>query len=901
MNTRLLAACLLLVAPRLGAEYRVEAPRCELATDPLGVDVGAPRLSWRVTSDERGQRQTAWQIQAASSPELLGKDAPDLWDSGRVESDDTTRLPYAGRALSSSQTIHWRVRSWDREGRPSAWSVPARWTMGLLDAKDWGAARWITAAGPERLENTLLRREFTVRPGLRRALVHVSGLGQYELFLNGAKSGVDVLSPGWTDYRDTVLYDTRDVTALLREGPNAAGISLGNGMLHVVRPEGRFAKFKGSFGPQRAILQLRLEYVDGTVEGVSSDETWKTHPGPITFSSIYGGEDFDARRLPAGWSSPGFADTGWTSAALYAGESGALRGMSRAAEPVAPIETRPVASRRELAPGVELYDFGQNASFMPRLRVSGPAGSTIKLTAGEVVNEDGTINRSTMGGAHRGSAWWSYTKAGDGEESWFPQFYYLGSRYLYVELLPAAEGGALPKVESLEQVVVHSTAEPVGRFASSDPALNRIRDLVRWAQRSNMVSILTDCPHREKLGWLEQNHLNGPALRYEWRLDRLATKNMHDMAEAQTPEGLIPNIAPEYTVFKGNYRAATEWGASFILVPWQQYLFTGDDSLLREHYPAMKRYFAYLESRAAGGVIQEGLGDWYDVTLEKPGRANLTPGPFTATAHYQQNAEVLAKVAALLGHADDAKTYRTRAAEIRDEFNREFYKPDAPELYGTGSQASLTLPLALGLAAPADRDRVLTALLREIETRGHFSTGAIGTRYLFRTLADAGRSDLIYRTITNPDIPGYARQLAVGATSLAESWGAWTGASQNHFFLGFVTEWFYRDLAGIAPDETAPGFKHTIIRPHPVPGLDWVEAEHESAHGRVAVRWEQRDGRFRLTATVPANTTATVYLPAREGAAVKIAEPGGVTSRGREGDRAVYAVGSGRFEFEVDR
>jgi alpha-L-rhamnosidase len=354
VNAGLLAACLLLFAPRLGAEYRVEAPRCERALEPMGFDTAAPRLSWRVASDERGQRQTAWQIQAASSPELLAKDAPDLWDSGRVESDDTTLLPYAGQALASSQVVHWRVRSWDRDGHPSAWSTPARWTMGLLEEKDWGAARWITAAGPERLENTLLRREFAVRPGLRRALAHVSGLGHYELFLNGAKAGADVLSPGWTDYADTVLYDTRDVTTLLRKGANAVGISLGNGMLHVERPEGRFAKFKGSFGPQRAILQLRLEYADGMAETLESNETWKTHPGPITFSSIYGGEDFDARRVPAGWNRPGFADAGWMPAALYAGEGGALRGMTRASEPVAPIETRAVGARRQIASGAEL-------------------------------------------------------------------------------------------------------------------------------------------------------------------------------------------------------------------------------------------------------------------------------------------------------------------------------------------------------------------------------------------------------------------------------------------------------------------------------------------------------------------------------------------------------------------
>ena len=917
-----LVAFALALPGRLDAAYAVERLRCENTTAPLGVDASTPRLSWRVASTEPGQRQTAWRVLVASTPEALAADQGDLWDSGRVE-DDRTLVPYGGAPLASSRRVFWKVRSWDRQGLASPWSATASWTMGLLDPADWAGARWITAAGDERLENTLLRREFSVRPGLRRALAHVSGLGHYELFLNGAKAGADLLSPGWTDYDDTILYDTRDITSLLRPGANAVGVALGNGMAHVTRPEGRFAKFKGSFGPQRAIVYLRLEYADGTVQTVGTDETWKTHPGPITFSSIYGGEDFDARLVPAGWKRAGFEDRGWTAARPFPADAaaaadgapvrglGVLRGQSHGAEPVAPIEVHPVAARRELGDGAVLYDFGQNLSFMPRLRVSGPAGTTVRLTAGEMVNEDGTINRSTMGGAHRGSAWWSYTKATDAPETWFPQFYYLGSRYLYVEQLPAPGSGARPRVESVEQVVVHSTAEPVGRFATSDPALNRIRDLVRAAQRSNMVSILTDCPHREKLGWLEQNHLNGPALRYEWNIDRLAAKNVRDMAEAQTPEGLIPNIAPEYTVFKNTFRAAAEWGASFILVPWQQYLFSGDDSLLRDHYDAMKRYFAYLEERAGGGLLEEGLGDWYDVTTEKPGRANLTPPAVTATAQFYRDAEVLTKIATVLGHADDAERFRAKADAIRAVFNRELFKPHTPELYGSGSQTSLIMPLVFGLAAPGDRDAVLAALVRDIETRGHFSTGAIGTRYLFRVLTDAGRPDLVYRTIKKDDVPGYGWQLKQGATALPESWTAWTGASQNHFFLGQIVEWFYRDLAGIAPDEAYPGFKHTIIRPQPVPGLEWVEAEHETAHGRVAVRWEQgSDGRFVLSVTVPTNTTATVYVPLRgEGVVSAPAESGpdatgvvverGVISLGRSAGRAIYRVESGRYRFVV--
>jgi hypothetical protein len=841
--------------------------RCELAVEPLGVDAARPRLSWQIASDEPGQRQTAWQVLVSTSAEALAKDCGDVWDSGRVDGDQTVLVPCSGRALASSEHVFWKVRSWDNQGRASAWSAVASWTMGLLSPTEW-RAKWITADGAERLENTLFRREFTVRPGLRRALAHVTGLGQYELFLNCAKVGVDVLSPGWTDYADTILYDTRDVTELLHAGANAAGLSLGNGMAHVVRPEGRFAKFKGSFGPQRTIFQLRLDYADGKVETVISDETWKTRAGPITFSSIYGGEDFDARRVQAGWANPGFTDTGWVPAALYAGESGALRGQNHTAEPVAPIETRPVKAKRELSPGVVLYDFGQNASFMPRLTVSGPAGSVVKLTGGEVVNADGTINRSTMGGAHRGSAWWQYIKATDGRETWFPQFYYLGSRYVYAEMLPAIEGGPRPGIDALEMVVVHSTAAPAGHFACSDPTLNRIRDLVRWAQRSNMVSILTDCPHREKLGWLEQDHLNGPALRYEWAIDRLAAKIVRDMAEAQTPEGLIPNIAPEYTVFKGTYRAAAEWGASFILVPWQQYVFTGDDGPLREHYEAMKRYFAYLQTQSAGGLLAEGLGDWYDVTLDKPGRANLTPPSLTATAHFWLDADTLAKIAAVLGRDDDAAMFSAKAEEIRAVFNRELYKPETPELYGSGSQASLTLPLALGLVEPAAREPVLAALLRDIDKRGHYTTGAIGTPYLFRVLTAAGRADLVYRLVSNPDIPGYAIQLKQGNTTLAEAWNAQLGASQNHFFLGSITEWLYHDLAGIQPDEKAPGFKHINIRPRPITGLDWVEAWHETPHGRVAVRWEKSSGKLVLRISIPANTTATVWMPLKDGAEV---------------------------------
>lgn len=915
----------LVAAGNPGAGLRVTDLRCEFAQDPLGVDVTQPRLFWRVASDERSQRQTAWQALVASSAAALAADRGDLWDSGRVSSDETTFVRYAGAVLASSQQVFWKVRAWDRDGRLSAWSAPASWTMGLLAPADWKGV-WIAAPGDT--ESLLLRHEFSVRPGLRRAVAHVCGLGQYEMFLNGTKAGVDLLSPGWTNYDVTALYDTRDVTLLLREGRNVAGLLLGNGFYHVALRD-RFTKLTTAYGPLRAILHLRLEYADGTVEFVGTDPSWRTLAGPITTGNIYAGEDYDARRAPAGWTSPGFDDRAWARAVALLRPPGTLRGHSAAAEPLREIETHRPVTVRTFPDGTAVYDLGQNASHMPRLRVSGPTGSIVRITPAEIVNDDGTINRNTMDGKNRGNAWWQYTKATDSEETWFPHFYYVGCRYLKVECfrseeelplrVPAEDSiersspsseprpgdpARLPHIESLEGVVVHSSAAPLGHFVTSNPLFNRIRDLVRWAQRSNMVSVLTDCPHREKLGWLEAYHLNGPAIRYEFDVARIFAKDMRDMADEQTDDGLVPNIAPEYTKFQGTFRAAAEWGAAFILVPWQQYQFTGDLDLVRTHFDAMKRYFAYLETRATDNLLSEGLGDWYDLGPEKLGPAQLTPPPVTATAFYYYDASILAQAAALLGRADEAKDYAARAARIQASYNRHFFHSDTGS-YATGSQCANALPLVLDLVEPADRARVLTALVRDVEQHGcAMTTGDVGFRFLLQALARGGRSDVIYRMINQTEKPGYGYQLKSGATSLTESWDANLASSHNHFMLGQVTEWFYKDLAGIDVDPAGPGFKKILLHPSPIGNLASVEASYDSIHGPISLRWERVGDRFTLKAEIPANTTATVFLPAREGAAVledgaAAERSAGVTCLRREGDRAVFFIESGRYTFET--
>jgi hypothetical protein len=903
--------------PMAAADLAATDLRCELSVDPLGIDVAQPRLSWLLLSDgDRGQRQTAWQVQVASSLVALEHDRGDLWDSGKTASGQTTGVLYAGAPLASSQQVVWRVRVWDRDGAASAWSGPAAWTMGLLAPADW-KADWIGSPGAS--ESLLLRREFDVRAGLRRALAHVCGLGQYELAINGAKAGVDLLTPGWTNYDKSTLYDTRDVTGLLRHGRNALGLTLANGMYHVEH-RGRFIKFEGSFGPLRAILQLRLEYVDGAVDWVLTDESWRALAGPITAGNAYIGEDYDARLEPPGWSQAGFDDRPWSRAARFRPAGPTLRGHSAADQPLRVIEARGPVSQRTLTDGAIVYDLGQNASTIPRIRVSGPAGSIVRLIPSEVVNPDGSLDRATTGaGPQRGSSWWQYTKATEGPETWTPRFCYIGCRYIEAKLYrpgtlppptlvdgeataPAAEGtGNAPKLDSIEGLVVHSSAAPVGRFETSNELLNRIHALVRWAQRSNMVSVLTDCPHREKLGWLEQYHLNGPSIRYEFDVDRIFEKGMSDMEDAQHADGLMPETAPEYAKFTGVFASAAEWGAAFIIVPWQQYEFTGDLGLFRAHYPAMKRYFAYLESKARDGILAEGLGDWYDLGPKRPGEAQLTFSNVTATAFMFRDAQVLARGAELLREEADARDYGARAERIRVAFNRAFFHGDSGT-YAGGSQCANALALVMGIAEPADRDRVLAALVRDIEQHGDATTaGDVGFRYVLQALAQGGRSDVVYRMVNQDTKPGYGYQLRMGATSLTEAWDANRHASQDHFMLGQVVEWFYRDLAGIDFDSEVPGFQRIVFRPQPVGGLQWVKAAYDSVHGPVSDSWTHQGDHFSLLVSAPPNTTGTVFVPSRDG---RVEEDGraaetrpGVTFLRREGDRSVYAIESGSYVF----
>jgi len=857
--------------------------RCEYRENPLGIDVAKPRLNWIIKSGQRGEMQTAYEVLVASSQELLFRNEGNLWTSGKVLSDQSVHVEYQGKPLESMDQCWWKVRIWDKDGKPSNWSQPATWTMGLLNPEDW-KAKWI--GSEKEYPSLMLRRDFSIKPGMRRATVAVCGLGQYEMTINGAKVSEDVLTPGWTKYNKTILYDVYDITSYLNSGNNTVGFFLGNGMYNVAG--GRYAKFIGSFGPQKVIAQVRMEFEDGTTETLITNEQWRVHFGPVTFTCVYGGEDYDAQLFEHGWDQPGFCDSHWISALETKGPGGILKGISCSAPPVRLYDTISPVKITRISPGVTLYDLGQNAAQMPGITVSGPAGSSVKILPSEIVKADNSIDQTSIGG----DISCTYTLDGIGMETWSPRFFYVGYRYLQVNCIAASDGGDLPVLKSLESRVVHTSSAPIGEFVTSNDLINRIFTMIRWAQRSNMVSVMTDCPHREKLGWLEQTHLNGSALRYNYNLNSFFSKLMNDIADSQLDNGLVPEIAPEYPVFSGDFRDSPEWGSAFMQVAWHQYQFAGDKELLSRYYNAMARYLAYLESKATNHILAYGLGDWRQL--------ELTPKAVTATTIFYDDALILARMAAVLGKTDDAERYNQLAKDIRMAFNQQFFDPETHE-YATGSQTSNAIPLDMGMVPEEHRQAVFENLVRHLETNG-LKAGEIGFPYLLRALAKGGRSDLIFSMINQTDKPGYGFQLNNGATSLPEDWDYQPSNSQNHFMLGHITEWFYHDLAGIQLNSNVLGFRKIVLNPKLIEELSWVKGSYQSLYGLIKSDWEIREKVFHWNVSVPPNTSAIVYIPASDKKYVMESNTLAFKTKGVKyikmcDQGAMFEVGSGDYSF----
>jgi len=903
--------CVLFLAgfPLMAASIHPRQLRVEYRESPLGIDVTAPRFGWLVTSADaktRGLRQSAYRILVASSAGSLRAGSGDLWDSGKVASSDSAQIVYAGKPLTSRAAAFWKVQVWDQRGKVSEWSAPAEWSMGLLRPDDWQAA-WIgrdEPAGSEapdrRLPARYLRTEFTVGKTVRRAMVYYCGLGTSELFLNGAKVGDHVLSPGLTDYDKRALYVTFDVTRQLAAGKNAIGLILGNGRYYAPRTERT-----RNFGFPKAILRLEIEYKNGTSSMVVTGSTWKLSTrGPIVSNNEYDGEEYDARRELAGWDRPGFDDSAWEAAQVVAPPAGVL--AAQMAEPLRVVETLHPVSVKLLKPGVWIFDMGQNMVGWCRLRVTGPKGTQVQLRHAETLAPDGSLYVDNLRTARATDI---YTLKGQGVEEYEPRFTYHGFRYVELTGWP---GDAAPTTAALQGRVVHDDMQPVADFSSSSDMLNQIHHNVFWGIRGNYRSIPTDCPQRdERQGWLGDRSQVSRSESYMFDIAAFYTKWERDLADSQRADGSIPDVAPTYWSL---YHDDITWPSTFLFVPGMLYDQYGDRRVLERAYPAIKRWIEHER-----GYLQDGLmpkdqyADWCvppeDPTLiHSKDPARVTNPTLLATAYYYHLLRLAARYARMLDQPTDAVAYEALSEQVNAAFQKRFLKP-ATGVYDNATQTSSILPLFFNLAPAENRAALLASLVDNIVnvTNGHVGTGLVGAQFLMRTLTDNGRSDLAYEIATQPTYPGWGYMVSKGATTVWELWNGDTADpamnSGNHVMqIGDLAVWMYEYLAGIRPDPANPGFRHILIHPYPAGDLTFVKASHQSLYGKIAASWKKDGGAFTLSVSIPPNTSATVWVPATDAAIVtesgrSVARAHGVKFLRTEGDSTLFEIESGNYMF----
>jgi hypothetical protein len=675
---------------------------------------------------------------------------------------------------------------------------------------------------------------------------------------------------------------------------------LGNGYYNI--PLERYLKLIISHGAPKLKLHLRVEYSDGSTSEIVSDASWKATESPITFSSIYGGEDYDAKLFQEGWTDTGFNDTSWNQAIPtdYPGTLSAQR-----ATPLTVHSEIPTVTFYRNSKGSWVYDLGQNFSGIIRIAVKSNESSTIRFHTAELLKNDSTFTQRASGGPF----YFSYTTKGDGQiECWQPQFTYYGFRYVEIEgAVPAGKDNPdqLPEIESLTGLHTCNSAEEAGSFVCSLPMFNRIYSLIDWAIRSNMASVLTDCPHREKLGWLEQAHLMQYSLQYRYNLARLYRKIMEDMRASQLPNGCIPTIAPEYVRFANGFEDTPEWGSAFIISPWYIYKWYGDRRLLEEYYPEMQRYLDYLGTRADNHIVAYGLGDWFDIGPKRPGYAQLTSNGVTATAIYHYNTTIMQQVATILGKPDDAKRYGILAEDIKKAFNEKFYDTATGKIE-RNSQTANAIALYTGLVPDERRDAILQNLTDDIRGRGNALTaGDVGYRYVLRALEEGGRSDVIFDMNSRYDVPGYGWQLAHGATALTESWQAYGFVSNNHFMLGHLMEWLYSGLGGIRQKDNSIAFSEIVIDPYVTGKVESAATSYESPYGTIRCQWERTDRDYTIEVSIPANSTAEIHLPATNVQQVSVyglplSTSDDVTVIGTDNGKLKLKTGSGNYRFKVN-
>jgi len=871
--------------------------RCEYLTNPLGIEDARPRLSWEMRDPRRGARQTAYRVLVASDSDALNDDTGDLWDSGKVECDQSIHVEYAGGALASRQRCWWKVMLWDANGEPSVWGEPAFWEMGLLERSEW-VGQWI-GLPPRESEDSepcaYLREGLSVRPGVRRARVYATARGVYELHLNGTRAGDGQLTPGWTDCNVRIPYQVYDVTGLVQEGENVIGAVLGEGWYSGYLVWGGNRNVWGK--DPNLLAQLEVEYEDGTTETVGSDASWKVATGPIVKSDIYNGETHDARLEMPGWAARGFDDSGWQDAHVYDDTDAAL--VVKRCENVRKIEELQPIELSEPKPGVYVFNFGQNMVGWVRLKVSAPQGTQITIRHAEMLNDDGTLYTENLRDA---KATDEYICRGEGEEVYEPRFTFHG--FQYAELTGCREK---PDISAVTGVVLHSDAPPTGTFECSHEMINKLQSNIQWGQKGNFLEVPTDCPQRnERLGWTGDAQVFIRTACFNMDVAAFFTKWVTDLEDAQDEDGAFPDVAPKVTQGKGH----CAWADAGVICPWTIYLCYGDTRILEANYGAMAKWVEFME-KTSDGLIRpdEGYGDWLATDAPSAGRAP-TPKELIGTAYFAYCAQIMAKAAALLGKTEDAARYEELAGRVKAAFSREFITP-AGRVVGS-TQTGYLLTLAFDLVADELRPRAEELLLKELEKRDwHLSTGFVGTPFLAPVLTRIGRTDLAYKLLLQETYPSWFYPILQGATTMWERWNSYTRDggfgdagmnSFNHYAYGAIGEWLYATVAGIDVDPEQPGYKHLILRPEPGGDLTFARGELKSVYGLIRSHWRLENGQFTYEVTVPANAHATVRLPIPSAGSVTesgetLSEVEGVSDVRAQDGRTVFNLAAGSYAF----
>lgn len=842
---------------------RVTSCKTEYTHNPIGLDVLKPRLFWQLQAGYSGVVQSAYQIRVATSPDKLEDNQADMWDSGKVSSNASTHVQYEGKPLQSEGAYYWQVRIWDGADERSEWSETAYWMMGILSRGEW-KAKWIGRKSEDGLlmqPSPYFRKQFEVKKKVRRAIAYATALGVYELNLNGERLG-DRFAPGWTDYNVRVQVQAVDLTDQIKVGENVFGVILGDGW---------YAGTVGFLGDKVYgerpffLMQVSIDYEDGTNERIITDHSWATNRGPIQYSDMIKGETYDAREELIGWHEPSYDDSSWEMPDVRAGYNGLL--VAAIEPPIRITQTMKPISINKTAAGTYIYDMGQNMVGWTSVKVQGERGTELIISHAEMLNPDGSLYIENLREACQQN---HYILNGNGLESYEPHFTFHGFRYVELIGYPGE-----PDLDTIEGKVIHSDTPVTGKLTTSDPMVNQLYSNITWGQRGNFLSVPTDCPQRdERLGWTGDAQIFARTAAYNMDVSRFFSKYVWDMVDCQQPSGAFTDVAPDagWIRYKNwstrlNWFAPDNsgWGDAGVIIPWTIYLMYGDTRILETHYEAMVKWVNYLKN-TTDELVRPGYAnyaDWLSIGAD-------TPNEVLASAYFAYSTKLLAQIAGVLGKTEDADQYQALFGDIAKAFRKAFVAEDG-RIHGD-TQTVYVLALQFGILTENQSKQALEHLVKDIQGRGNrLSTGFLGVGYLLPALTDNGSLDVAYNLLQQEAFPSWMYSIKHGATTIWERWDGWTEDqgfqtpsmnSFNHYSLGSVGEWMFRYMAGIEVDPEQPGFQHVIISPKPGGNLSWVKASYESLYGCIKVEWQLSDeGSFRLQVDVPANTTATIRMP----------------------------------------